>query len=70
MKKVDALAELNPRQVINMYELRLESFPGASKASGIQYLRSYATVFYHPSEVPADVTADINRLEARWLAAQ
>lgn len=69
--KIDTLAEIAPAGVIEMYAALFPQIPPANRTEAIQYLRSYATVYYSPAEVPADITESINALEAKiWLVQQ
>lgn len=71
MKKIDALADIAPEKVIEMFELRLPAMHPPERATAILYLRNYAIVFYSPEEVPAHITGSINELEAKsWPVAQ
>jgi len=69
--KIDALSELAPAGVIDMYASRFQRMPAENRTKAIAYLRNYATVYYSPLDVPADITDKINELERTiWLAAQ
>ena len=64
--KIDALAEISPDRVIEMYESGISKIPRANRQMAYQYLRSYATVYYSPAEVPAEISERINTLEKKW----
>lgn len=70
--KINALAEIAPEKVIEMYAGRLDRMSQAGRTVAIEYLRSYATVYYSPETVPANIAEQINALEAKssWPVAQ
>jgi hypothetical protein len=68
-ERPDILAEIAPEKVIEMYAKRFDHI--VNPAGAIEYLRCYSKLYYSPAEVPANITARINELEARqWPAAQ
>ena len=70
-RKVDALAEISPAGVIEMYAARFPKMLPSNRTEAIVYLRNYAIVFYSPEEVPAHITQKINELETKtWPEAQ
>jgi len=66
MNKIDALAELAPAGVIEMYAAKFQRMPAENRTKAIAYLRNYSTVFYAPLSVPDEINKMINDLEARW----